>query len=29
MPLFARVALILAKYAALGVIPLVIPPPGD
>jgi hypothetical protein len=26
MPLFARVALILAKYAALGVIPLVIPP---
>jgi len=26
MPLFARVALVLAKYAALGVIPLVIPP---
>jgi hypothetical protein len=26
LPLFARVALILAKYAALGVIPLVIPP---
>jgi len=25
MPLFARVALILAKYAALGIIPLVIP----
>ena len=26
MPLFARVALILAKYAVLGVIPVVIPP---
>jgi hypothetical protein len=26
MPLFARVALVLAKYAALGIIPLVIPP---
>lgn len=26
LPLFARVALVIAKYAALGVVPLVIPP---
>jgi hypothetical protein len=29
MPVAARVALILAKYAVLGIVPIVIPPPGD
>ena len=29
MPVAARVALILAKYAAFGIVPIVIPPPGD
>lgn len=29
MPVAARVALILAKYAAYGIVPVVVPPPGD
>jgi len=29
MPVAARVALILAKYAAFGIVPIVVPPPGD
>jgi hypothetical protein len=29
MPVAARVALILAKYAAFGIVPVVVPPPGD
>ena len=29
MPVSARVALILAKYAAFGIVPVVVPPPGD
>jgi len=29
MPVAARVGLILAKYAAFGIVPVVIPPPGD
>lgn len=29
MPIFARINLIVAKYAVLGIIPLVIPPPFD
>ena len=29
MPVAARVALILAKYAVFGIVPVVVPPPGD
>lgn len=29
MPVAARVALILAKYAAFGIVPVIVPPPGD
>jgi hypothetical protein len=29
MPVAARVALILAKYAAYGIVPVIVPPPGD
>jgi hypothetical protein len=29
MPVAARVALILAKYAVYGVVPVIVPPPGD
>jgi hypothetical protein len=29
MPVAARVAMILAKYAAFGIVPIVVPPPGD
>jgi hypothetical protein len=29
MPVAARVALILAKYAVFGIVPVIVPPPGD
>jgi hypothetical protein len=29
MPVAARVALILAKYVAFGIVPVIVPPPGD
>ena len=29
MPVAARIALILAKYAAYGIVPVIVPPPGD
>jgi hypothetical protein len=29
MPVAARVAVILAKYAAFGIVPVIVPPPGD
>lgn len=29
MPVAARVALILAKYAVYGIVPVIVPPPGD